>query len=114
MNVKGKVEKVRLTYQHADTMSRVVLTKMSTKGQVVIPKAMRKDLDMDEGDIFAVFGKDDSIVLTRVNIPSEEEFEEMMRWGREFARRKGITREDVQKAVDEVREEKRKAHQGRP
>jgi antitoxin PrlF len=114
VDVKGKVEKVRRTYQHADIMCRVVLTKISTKGQVVIPKAMRKDLHIEEGDIFAVFGRDDSIVLTRVNIPSEEEFEEMMRWGREFARRRGITRDDVQKAIDEVREEKRKSHQGRP
>ena len=95
-------------------MSRVVLTKMSTKGQVVIPKPMREELDMGDGDVFVVFGRADTIVLRRVDIPTEEEFEELMRWGREFATRRGITREDVQKAIDEVREEKRKSRQGRP
>ncbi len=105
--MEGKTKEVRRAYYLADTMSRVVLTKMSTKGQVVIPKAMRKDLDIEDGDIFAVFGKADTIVLRRVSIPTEEEFEELMRWGREFARKKGITREDVQKAIDEVREERK-------
>ena len=90
-----------------DTMSRVVLTKMSTKGQVVIPKAMREELELEDGDVFAVFGKADTIVLTRVIIPTEEEFEELMRWGQEFAKGRGITRKDVQRAIDEAREERK-------
>ncbi|NOQ54178.1 MAG: AbrB/MazE/SpoVT family DNA-binding domain-containing protein, partial [Thermoplasmata archaeon] len=70
--MEGKTKEVRRAYYLTDTMSRVVLTKMSTKGQVVIPKAMRKDLDIEDGDIFAVFGKADTIVLRRVSIPTEE------------------------------------------
>jgi AbrB family looped-hinge helix DNA binding protein len=105
--MKGKTNEVRRAYFFMDTMSRVVLTKMSTKGQVVIPKAMREELDMADGDVFAVFGKADTIVLRRVSVPTEEEFEELMRWGRDFAERKGITRDDVQKAIDEVREERK-------
>ena len=101
----GKNKVVRRAYPLVDTMSRVVLTKMSTKGQVVIPKAMRKDLDIEDGDIFAVFGKADTIILRRVSVPTEEEFEELLRWGTEFAKREGITREDVQKAIDETRKE---------
>ena len=86
-------------------MSEVVLTKMSSKGQVVIPKALRELLDIREGDVFAMFGHDDTIILKRVSMPSEEEFQELLRWGTDYAKRKGITRDDVQKAIDEIREE---------
>jgi len=86
-------------------MSEVVLTKMSSKGQIVIPKVLRELLDIMEGDVFAMFGEDDTIILKRVSMPSEEEFQELLRWGTEYAKRKGITRDDVQKAIDEIREE---------
>ncbi len=86
-------------------MSEVVLTKMSSKGQIVIPKALRELLDIREGDVFAMFGEDDTIILKRVSMPTEEEFQELLRWGTEYAKREGITRDDVQKAIDEIREE---------
>ena len=82
------------------------MTKMSSKGQIVIPKVLRKLLDIKEGEVFAMFGENDTIILKRVSMPSEEEFEELLRWGTEYAKGKGITRDDVQRAIDEIREEK--------
>ena len=87
-------------------MSEVVLTKMSSKGQIVIPKVLRELLDIKEGEVFAMFGEDDTIILKRVSMPSEEEFEGLLRWGTEYAKAKGITKDDVQRAIDEIREEK--------
>lgn len=85
-------------------MEEVTYTKMSSKGQVVIPQMIRESLGIEEGQLFAVFGKDDTIVLMRVTPPSKEEIEEIFKWGREFAKEKGITREDVERAIAEVRQ----------
>ena len=103
----GKVEVVRQSYILTDKMSEVVLTKISSKGQVVIPKAIRDLLDIREGDVFAVFGRHDSVIMKRIRIPSEEEFERVLAAGRRHAKEKGITREDVQKAIEEVRKERK-------
>ena len=103
--IGGKGKEVRKSYILTDCMSDVSLTRISSKGQVVIPKAIREVLGITTGEVFAVFGEDDTIVLKRVSIPTEDEFEELLRWGTEYAKRRGITRDDVQKAIDEVREE---------
>ncbi|MCJ2540426.1 MAG: AbrB/MazE/SpoVT family DNA-binding domain-containing protein, partial [Candidatus Thermoplasmatota archaeon] len=95
------------TYILTDNMSEVVLTKMSSKGQVVIPKALRELLDIKEGDMFAMFGENDTIIMKRVNLPSKRDLERILRSGAEHAKEKGITREDVQRAVEEVRKERK-------
>lgn len=80
-------------------MGGVMLTRMSSKGQMVIPKQLRELLGISEGDVFAMYGEDDTIVLKRVSLPSDEEFERLLRWGTEHARRRGIERTDVDEAI---------------
>ena len=87
-------------------MGEVMLTRMSSKGQVVIPKALRELMDIREGEVFALFGEDDTIILKRVDLPSENEFERLLKWGSEHAKRKGIKRRDVERAIAEGRKER--------
>ena len=87
-------------------MTKVELTKMSSKGQIVIPKAIRDEQDIREGDVFAVMGRYGSIILKRIRVPSEEEFERVLAAGRKHAEEKGITREDVDRAIHEYRKER--------
>jgi len=84
-------------------MSDVILTRMSSKGQIVIPKALRELLGIKEGEVFALFGEDDTIIMKRVDLPTGEELEALLRWGADHARRKGIKRRDVQKAIEAER-----------
>jgi bifunctional DNA-binding transcriptional regulator/antitoxin component of YhaV-PrlF toxin-antitoxin module len=51
------------------------ITKLSTKGQVVIPEGMRRGLDV--GTAFAVVRKNNMIILKRVEGITEEEQKEM-------------------------------------
>jgi AbrB family looped-hinge helix DNA binding protein len=63
---------------------------MSSKGQVVIPKSIREQLDIDSGSNFAVFGDDDTIVLKRLKLPSRAEaFMKVHKWGTRLAKEKG-------------------------
>jgi AbrB family looped-hinge helix DNA binding protein len=88
-------------------MGEVILTKISSKGQVVIPKVVRDLLDIKEGEVFAVLGWRDTIIMKRVDLPSKGDLEEILKRGHEHAREKGITREDVDRAIHEYRKERK-------
>ena len=76
---------------------------MSSKGQIVVPKKLRKLLGLSEGEIFAIFGDNDTIILKRIEMPSRDEFESLLQWGQKYAKKKGIKRKDVMKTVENAR-----------
>ena len=43
------------------------------RGQIVIPKSIRKELKLEEGAAFWVYKVDDGIYLKKVEAPSESE-----------------------------------------
>ncbi|MBU0906820.1 MAG: AbrB/MazE/SpoVT family DNA-binding domain-containing protein [Nanoarchaeota archaeon] len=51
------------------------LTRISSKGQVVIPLGVRERLQIKEGETLAVSAEDDLIVLKKVSNPLEEDLE---------------------------------------
>lgn len=83
----------------------VETTRLSKRGQIVVPKRVRKDLGLAEGDRFLVYGTGDAIVFKKLEFPSIEELERLASWGRKFAETKRITRRKVAKAIREFREE---------
>ena len=48
-------------------------TKMSSRGQVVIPQGVREELNAGEGTIFSVTSSSDAIILKKVSVPSKDE-----------------------------------------
>ena len=63
-------------------MESVATTRMSSKGQIVIPEAVRTKLGLEPGDQFVVLGEDDVIVLKAIEIPSMRDFDPMIRRAR--------------------------------
>jgi len=51
----------------------VEFTKISSKGQVVIPMDIRNKMKISDGETFAVSAQDNLIVLKKVENPMEEE-----------------------------------------
>ncbi len=78
-------------------------TKMSSKGQVVIPDAIRKRLGLEPGDEFVVVAGQGAIILKAIEPPSMNQFEELMADARRQARRAGLKRSDIAAAVTEAR-----------
>ena len=56
-------------------MKNLATTKMSSKGQVVIPEDIRNRLKLTTGSRFVVVGKDDVIILKSIKPPSMDEFD---------------------------------------
>ncbi|MDO8538248.1 MAG: AbrB/MazE/SpoVT family DNA-binding domain-containing protein [archaeon] len=72
----------------------VQLTKVTSKGQVVIPSEIRKELKLEEGSQLAVSRVGSMVVMKRVSLPDpKKEFEELVKWGIQFAKKKGIKSE---------------------
>ena len=84
-------------------MTEIQTTKMSSKGQVVIPGAIRTRLGLEPGVQFVVIGEGDTIVLKPIAVPSMREFDEVMKRARQEARRAGMKRSDVASAIAAVR-----------
>ena len=51
---------------------KVETVKMSSKGQIVIPQDIRRELNAEEGTVFVVLGSQDKIILKKIVTPSKE------------------------------------------
>ena len=87
-------------------MSILATTKLSSKGQIVIPEEIRERLGLKPGDQFVVVGDKDVVILKAISAPSLEEFDSLITESRRQARRAGMKRSDVQQAVRERRARK--------
>ena len=80
-------------------MADVELTKMSSRGQVVIPQEIRDELGLKEGSALVVTASGDTLLLKRVKTPSKEELlkklEKLAEKGQKIAKKKGIKPRDV-------------------
>lgn len=80
------------------------VTKISSKGQVVIPYDIRKELGLETGSTLVVSKANDLILLKKIEIPDPMmEFERIAKWGQEFAKKKGLKEEDVVKIIHKGR-----------
>ena len=78
-------------------------TKMSSKGQVVIPEEVRNALGLKAGAKFVVVGEGDVIILKMITPPSMSEFNDIIQEARRQARQAGMKRSDVAAALKAVR-----------
>ena len=86
----------------------VNVTKVSSRGQVVIPREIRSSLGLREGAGLLVFKVGDSIVLKSASITGLAETEGNLKALRKRIKRLGITRKDVESEIREVRRKRKK------
>jgi AbrB family looped-hinge helix DNA binding protein len=84
-------------------METLATTRMSSKGQVVIPESIRKRLDLKEGSQFLVVGDDDVVILKVVTPPDMNEFNTLIKLARQQAKEAGLKPADVTSAVAKAR-----------
>jgi len=84
-------------------MNEIATTKMSSKGQVVIPEAIRKKLNIKSGARFVVVGDKDALILKIITTPDMDQFDDLLADARRQAKRVGLTRKDISAAIKSVR-----------
>ena len=81
-------------------MSVDVLT-ISSKGQIVLPAAMRKALSLVSGDKLIAYSSGDSILLKPLEVPKEDDCK---KW---LAAESGLSEDDIPGIIADVRARKR-------
>ena len=85
---------------------RVATTRMSSRGQVVIPEEIRNLLGFEEGSQFVVVGRGDTVILKAICPPPVEQFQLLLEEARRAVRQAGIKKADLVVAVKKARRQK--------
>lgn len=88
--------------------TKVEFTKLSSKGQIVIPQDIRISMNLRGGTPFAVMKHDNTILLKKVEMPKISSWQEVAKPFRESAKKSGFTREDLDELIEEVRKTNKK------
>ena len=88
-------------------MANVSTTKMSSKGQVVIPESIRRRLNLKVGSQFVVVGEKDVVILKNISPPSLDEFGDLIAEARKKGKQAGIKKADISNAILKVRGKKK-------
>ena len=84
-------------------MADYATTKLSSKGQVVIPEDVRNDLGLHEGDQFVVIGQGDAVILKVITPPRIEEFQELLSQARTEAKKARVKKAGLKSAIARVK-----------
>ena len=84
-------------------METLATTRMSSKGQIVIPEPIRKRLNLKAAAQFVVLGENDVVILKAITTPSMDDFDALIQQARQQARLAGLKRSDITRAVSKAR-----------
>ena len=83
-------------------MALLATTKMTSRGQVVIPEDIRKRLGLRTGTRFVVVGQKDVVILKTITQPSMSEFDQLVSASRKQARKAGMKKSDIISEIQKV------------
>lgn len=90
-------------------MKEFKVTSLSSKGQVVIPNSIRKELDISEGAQFIVFSDGVNLLLKPIGPLKIDTFKRLIAESRKFAKRVGLKKMDLQKSKKKIRNASRRS-----
>jgi len=88
-------------------MANVSTTKMSSKGQIVIPEIIRKQLKLKPGSQFVVVGDKDVVILKSISPPALNEFDDLIAEARRKGKKVSLKKYDILDAVRTARGKKK-------
>lgn len=84
-------------------MTETATTTLSSKGQVVIPEEIRARLGLKPGAQFVVLGDKDVVIFKLLQPPVTKDFTALVQEARRVAKRTGMRRRDIAKAIAKAR-----------
>jgi len=80
-------------------MTAVATTKLSPRGQIVIPESVRLRLGLEVGDQFVVYADEGVVILKSLSVPSFQAFGALLGDARKKAKKAGVKKIDVDLAI---------------
>lgn len=90
-------------------MNKPQITKLSSRGQMVIPQSLRNQLGLEEGQQFVVIGEGDTLIFKRMEMPTMDKMQKMLKVSWKWAKDVGLKKSDIAEAIKQVRKKKRSA-----
>ena len=84
-------------------MNAIATTKMTSRGQVVIPEEIRKRLNLVTGVQFLMLEESNGLFLKPIQPDVNRSLSELLAEARKQAAETGMTPEDIENAIREVR-----------
>ena len=82
----------------------VEMTRISEKGQIVIPSSLRNQMKIKKSDQFLVFGEGNTIVLKKIEKPAiKKTFDEISKPLRDATKKSRFSREDLTRLIENVK-----------
>ncbi len=79
------------------------ITKIGSKGQVVIPKQIMRKMKLKKGSMLLVFESGDFVCLKRIELSPIKNWEEATKPFRAAAKKSGFTRKDLDRLIEKHR-----------
>lgn len=90
-------------------MSHVEFTSVSSRGQVVIPSEIRKEMGLEEGTKLMVFSDGVNLLMKPIMPPSPASFKKLIQDSHRYAKEAGLKKSDVEEAIQKVRRHARRS-----
>ncbi len=82
------------------------MTRISEKGQVVIPSSLRQEMGIETSDQFLVFGEGNTIILKRIEKPVlQKSLLTLLKPLQKVVSEVGFTRSELAKTIKELRKQ---------
>lgn len=80
------------------------MTRLSERGQVVIPTELRRSMHLKEGERFVVIGLGDTIILRKLELSQERlRLKRLIGRSSEKTRKSGFTEKEVERLIEKTR-----------
>jgi AbrB family looped-hinge helix DNA binding protein len=79
------------------------IVKMSPKGQLVVPKAIREQIGFEPSDRFIAMPVEDGVIFKKIDIDVEQEYDRLSQQVQERFEREDIDENAVEDAIEWVR-----------
>jgi len=81
----------------------VNITKISSKGQIVIPSEIREKMNLEEGNLLIMSDSGNSIWIKKLELPKIKSWKEAAKPFRDAAKKSDFSKEDLKKLIVESR-----------
>jgi len=89
------------------SLSDISTTKMTSKGQVVIPEEIREYMHLESGVKFIVMATSDSIIFKKITLIPQKDIKHLLKASQAMAKKYKFKEKDISDIISEVRATKK-------